>query len=77
MRKTTLTTALRSGKGNVRTNNEDAYFFNGRFAELGDMNHETKLEKNCMEGPALFAICDGMGAMRMEKWLRIQQLAEC
>lgn len=61
MWKATLSAALKSGKGSVRANNEDAYYFNGRFAELRDMDHETKLEQACWEESALFAICDGMG----------------
>lgn len=61
MRKATLSAALQSGKGSVRTNNEDAYYFNGKFAELRGMDQETKLEQACLEESALFAICDGMG----------------
>ncbi len=61
MKKATLSAALKSGKGNVRTNNEDAYFFNGDFAALKDMDQETSLECACSEETALFAICDGMG----------------
>ena len=61
MRKATLSASLKSGKGSVRTNNEDAYYFNGRFAELRDMDQETNLEHVNLEESALFAICDGMG----------------
>lgn len=61
MSRTMLSAALKSGKGCFRANNEDAFFFNGRFAELKDMDLETSLEQDCLEETALFAICDGMG----------------
>ena len=61
MRKATLSAALKSGKGNVRMNNEDAYFFNGRFAEINEMDQEASLFTAGLENAALFAICDGMG----------------
>ena len=56
-----LHAALRSGKGCVRTNNEDAYFFNGSFAELKEMDLEASLAKDFGNSQSLFAICDGMG----------------
>ena len=61
MSKAVLSASMKTGKGLVRTNNEDAYYFNGRFAELRDMDQETKLEQACLAESALFAICDGMG----------------
>ncbi len=61
MRKVTLSAALKSGKGNVRTNNEDAYYFNGRFTDISVMDQETSLYNACLDDTALFAICDGMG----------------
>lgn len=56
-----LFAALKSGKGCVRTNNEDAYYFNGKYADLKDMDQETTLTDTFQDSPALFAICDGMG----------------
>lgn len=61
MRTISLHTALKSGKGNVRSNNEDAYYFNGIFAELKDMDQETNLHGIFHDDSVLFAICDGMG----------------
>ncbi len=63
MVKATISAALNSGMGSVRKNNEDAYYFNGRFAALKDMDRETELESDCFDESALFAICDGMGGM--------------
>lgn len=57
-----LSAALKSGKGLVRTNNEDAYYFNGAFGEIKDMDLETSLQQRTDPGKAaLFAVCDGMG----------------
>lgn len=53
--------ALKCGKGCVRDNNEDAFYFNGRFAPLERMNDETTLTESFPEGLLLFAVCDGMG----------------
>ena len=61
MIKTAISAALKSGKGLVRANNEDAFYFNGRFAEIQDMDRETCLDQDGLDSPALFAICDGMG----------------
>ena len=61
MSKITLSAALKSGKGSVRMNNEDAYYINGSFAELKDMDQETSLHNTYHDDTALFAICDGMG----------------
>lgn len=61
MKKITLSAALKSGMGRIRTNNEDAYYFNGKFAEMKEMDQETSLECAGLEDTALFAICDGMG----------------
>ena len=56
-----LSAALKTGKGCVRTNNEDAFYFNGKYAELEDMDRETALSGLFLENRALFAVCDGMG----------------
>ena len=56
-----LFAALKSGKGCVRTNNEDAFYFNGKYAELKDMDQETTLTDTFQDSQALFAVCDGMG----------------
>jgi len=56
-----VSAALRSGKGLIRKNNEDAYYFNGQFAPLEQMDHETAVFENVSADRILFAICDGMG----------------
>ena len=83
-----LFAALRSGMGNVRTNNEDAYYFNGSYAELKDMDREANLSDSFQNDMALFAICDGMGGYengevasftavsRMEKLWKALQIAD-
>lgn len=53
--------ALRSGKGKVRSNNEDAFYFNGKYAEIEDMDQDVEISDEFQDQPALFAICDGMG----------------
>ncbi len=56
-----LHAALRSGIGKKRNNNEDAFYFNGFYRPLKDMNLDASIEDAFpMEG-ALFAVCDGMG----------------
>ena len=61
MKKTSLLAALRSGKGRVRANNEDAFYFHGKFAEIDAMDQDTSLFDEIHGQSALFAICDGMG----------------
>lgn len=56
-----LLAALKSGKGLVRTNNEDAFYFNGKYPKLNEMDQETILFGEFRDQTALFAICDGMG----------------
>ena len=47
--------------GSVRENNEDAYYFNGQFAPLSDMNRNTVLNTEADAAGSLWAVCDGMG----------------
>ena len=61
MSKIVLSAALKSGKGNIRQNNEDAFYFNGKHPELKDMDQEATLSEQYDGEQALFAICDGMG----------------
>ena len=56
-----LSAALKSGKGRVRKNNEDACYFNGWYAELKDMDREITLQEQIGDSRALFALCDGIG----------------
>ena len=53
--------AMRSGMGCVRINNEDAYYFNGRFSTLSNMNQETALQGEYPLLGSLFAVADGIG----------------
>ncbi len=55
---------LRSSKGRVRRNNEDAYYFNGAFPSLQKMDVEASLSEKFPLCGALFAVCDGMGGMQ-------------
>lgn len=60
--------SLRSGCGRVRKNNEDAYYMNGVFAALENMDQETALTGCYAAERALFAVCDGVGgAMNGER----------
>lgn len=61
MKKLRLSAAVRSGCGKVRKNNEDAFYFNGRFAELSEMDREAFVCDSFEGEDCLFAICDGMG----------------
>lgn len=54
-------TALRSGTGCVRTNNEDAWYLNGTYAPLEEMNNEAARQATFPAEGALFAVCDGVG----------------
>ena len=53
--------AVRSGMGNVRKNNEDAFFFNGYYRPLREMDQESSVVSDFPLQGALFAVCDGMG----------------
>lgn len=53
--------SLRSGKGKVRQNNEDAFFFHGAYAEIDAMDNDVSLAKDFPIDEVLFAVCDGMG----------------
>ncbi len=61
MRKISLFAAMRSGIGNIRTNNEDSCYFNGEFADLDNMDQEKDRYEEFHDGQAMFAVCDGMG----------------
>ena len=53
--------AVKSSKGNVRQNNEDNFFLNGRFMALQDMDNGATLSQQCMKPLQIYAVCDGMG----------------
>lgn len=61
MTKKCLLAALKTGKGLVRTNNEDAFYFNGKYPKLSEMDQEVALSGEFHDQSTLFAICDGMG----------------
>lgn len=53
--------ALKSGCGRIRKNNEDAWYLQGQFAPLAEMDRETAVEISTPLESGLFAVCDGMG----------------
>ena len=53
--------ALCGGKGKKRSNNEDAFYFNGKYQSIQDMDNDITLAKEFPLNGCLFAICDGMG----------------
>lgn len=53
--------AVKSNKGNVRQNNEDNFFLNGRFMALQDMDNGATISQQCKEPLQIYAVCDGMG----------------
>lgn len=58
--------ALLSVTGCVRENNEDAFFFQGDYPLLSDMNGGTAVDHSFRtDTPLLFAICDGMGGAQL------------
>lgn len=61
MSSVSLHAALRSGKGNIRQNNEDAFYFNGEYAPLEKMDLNTEKCAEYQNDQVLFAVCDGMG----------------
>jgi len=48
-------------KGSIRKNNEDAYYFDGKYAPLAEMDHTERLQKTTDAPGSLWAVCDGMG----------------
>lgn len=48
-------------KGKIRKNNEDSYYFNGRFAGLSEMDAGAYLTVETPAAGSLWAVCDGMG----------------
>ena len=48
-------------KGSIRKNNEDAYYFNGRYASLSKMDKDTSMAAEVSAPGSLWAVCDGMG----------------
>ena len=75
-----LRAAVLSGCGCVRKNNEDAFYFNGRFAELTDMNKEHQYTDDMDINTALFAVCDGIGGRNhgeIASFTTVKRLSEC
>ena len=48
-------------KGLLRKNNEDAYYFDGHYARLSEMDETACLRKTREAPGSLWAVCDGMG----------------
>ena len=53
--------ALCCDKGKIRKNNEDAFFFNGRFMPADEMDKGDTLAIDVPAKESLWAVCDGMG----------------
>ena len=47
--------------GIIRKNNEDAYYFNGKYASLAQMDEGAFLSTDVPAEGTLWAVCDGMG----------------
>lgn len=58
----TISAAIRSGKGCVRSGNEDCWYLNGTYpASVERMDEEAARAAECPADGALFAVCDGVG----------------
>ena len=53
--------SLRGGMGKIRKNNEDAYFMNGVYPSLRDLDKDVRLTQRVSMSGAMYAVCDGMG----------------
>jgi serine/threonine protein phosphatase PrpC len=53
--------AVVSDKGTVRGNNEDSFFFNGRFMPLESLAAGGAMAEESAEAVQLYAVCDGIG----------------
>lgn len=53
--------AVVNGAGQVRGNNEDAFYLNGQYIALDKMDAGASLSCDCGMDNALFAVCDGVG----------------
>lgn len=53
--------AVRSGMGRIRTNNEDAYYFNGQFPTLETIDTEAAVQGTFSLQDNLFGVSDGIG----------------
>ena len=57
----TVDAAVIYDKGLIRKNNEDAYYFDGHYARLSEMDQTASLKKKTDAMDSLWAVCDGMG----------------
>lgn len=53
--------ALCSNEGIIRKNNEDAFYFNGQYMALDQMDQGATLSVDVPAQETLWAVCDGMG----------------
>ncbi len=53
--------AVYNGPGKIRTNNEDAYYFNGEFSSIKSMDLPIHIENSGELKESMWAVCDGMG----------------
>lgn len=71
--------AVKSNKGNVRQNNEDNFFLNGRTMALQDMDNGATFSQQCKKPLQIYAVCDGMGgeeAGEEASCIAVESLAE-
>lgn len=60
----TIHAAVLSDTGRIRHHNEDAFYCNGFFNPLEDMDRHTEHDEHITDNRCLFAICDGMGGQQ-------------
>ena len=56
-----LEAAARNHKGNLRTNNEDNFYLNGKWMSLEAMAHGGRMMAESAANFQMYAVCDGMG----------------
>ena len=61
MSKWKLQAAMVYDMGKIRKNNEDAYYFNGKYAHLNKMDEKVHLFETFSAPGSLWSVCDGMG----------------
>ena len=56
-----LQAAMCYDMGKIRKNNEDAFYFNGEYARLDNMDEKVRISNTYNAAGSLWAVCDGMG----------------
>lgn len=71
--------ALRSGKGCVRSGNEDCWYLNGEWPDQDKMDLETARKGLFPDAGSLFAVCDGVGGAQkgeVASWTAVSGMKE-